>query len=471
MIFDIDQRKGTAFVHTSGQQMSYKELTKFIIDVKKRNLERSVAIILSDNNIESITMFLALVETNVIPLMVGATIHPDLLQTYIETYFPHYIYVPKNKKDLFKDTKVILENGEYVFLETINKAYPLNNKLAFLLSTSGTTGSPKLVRHSKKNLIESANNMAKALRLTNEERALASLPLYFTQGLNVILSNLCVGATIFLSSLSLMDQRFWKFLKDWEITSISGVPFSYEVMIRLGLLKMELPNLKIINQGGGRLSDQMFGEIASYCKSRGKFFIPTYGSTETTSRMCFLTPELSEKKIGSIGSPVPNGRIELIGANRELIKEAYTNGELIYYGPNVTLGYAYNKDDLTKGDERNSRYATGDIAYFDEDGCYFIVGRKGRFAKIFGYRLGLDEIEKMIKDAFSISVACIERDQQISIYMDNKEGKIDSRDIIKYLSKKTGLVGTVFKVTALDEIPRNNYGKILYSELERLEKA
>lgn len=467
MIFNLDQRKGLALRDTNGREMTYEELAAQIKEVCNLHLPRSVVFILADNNVESLTFFLSTIEAGIVPLMINADLDPALLSMYVRTYRPRCIVRPDNHTPIEGEIKSIFRIGHYVMMECGNEIYPLHSELAFLLSTSGTTGSPKLVRHRYSNMTDNASNVAAAFQFTEKDRALANLPIYFTQGLNVALANLCVGAVVVLSNLSLMSKAFWQLLKNEKITSITGVPFSYEVMIRLGLLKMDLPDLKVINEGGGRLSNHVFQAIAEYAARTGKKFIPTYGATETTSRMAYLPAELALRKTGSIGKPLPHGRIELIDEDGNLVKEPNRQGELVYYGPNVTLGYAWNKEDLLKGDERHGRYATGDIAYFDEDGCYFIVGRKGRFTKIFGYRIGLDELEKILKDQFSLSFACTGDDHNVFIYIDQP---VNAREVAGFLSEKLGLLISVFKVMHVSRIPRNSYGKILYKELEHVKQ-
>lgn len=463
MIFNLDNRQGLALKDTNGRAMTYQELAAQIENMKGLNPERAVAFILADNNIESLALFLAMVESGIVPLMLNADLDKDLLEMYIRSYEPLYIARSNNHYPVSGENHVIFKLGNYVVVTCDHDSYPIHEELSFLLSTSGTTGSPKLVRHKYSNMTENAKNVAEVFHFTKADHALANLPIYFTQGLNVALANLSVGATVVLSNLSLMSREFWNLLKEEKIASITGVPFSYEVMVRLGLLRMDLPDLRIINEGGGRLNNRIFHAIAEYAERNGKQFIPTYGATETTSRMAYLPPELAIYKTGSIGRPLPHGRIELVAEDGSIIDRPNNQGELVYYGPNVTMGYAFNKADLAKGDDRNGRYATGDIAYFDEDGCFFIVGRKGRFTKIFGYRIGLDELEKILKDQFNMEFACIGNDQNIFIYTDQM---VDSKQITGFLSDKLGLLNSIFKVVRINQIPRNSYGKILYKSLE-----
>ena len=107
-----------------------------------------------------------------------------------------------------------------------------------------------------------------------------------------------------------------------------------------------------------------------------------YGAAEATARMGYLPPEDAIRKTGAMGIAIPGGRFSLVDEDGAEIETADTVGELVYYGANVTLGYAMCGADLARGDERNGRYETGDLARRDEDGYYSIVGRKRRFLKL-----------------------------------------------------------------------------------------
>lgn len=468
MLFCNGSKDTIALQDALGRKITYKELEELGTDFSTKNFDRGVVFILADNDIESILGFLLSVNVRLVPLLLNANIDTELLNKYFDIYKPQYIFAKEERTYGLNDFTKVYQVEKYGLFQTGYPKYFLNDELAFLLSTSGTTGSPKLVRHSYKNLVESAKNVAQALQLSAKEKALAALPIYFTQGLNVVLSNLYVGATVLVSNFSLMQKEFWRFVKDYKATSITGVPYSYEIMLRLGFLEMELPDLKIINQGGGRLNDILFKRIAEYAVKNGKKFIATYGSTETTSRMCFLPPELAISKTGSIGKTIFTGSIKLIDNNGNIISKPNEIGEIVYSGPNVTMGYANSIEDLALGDLKGGKHYTGDVAYFDDDGCYFIVGRKGRFVKIYGYRISLDEIEKILKDAFKNNFACSGNDKKITIFVENQLLKSD--EIIKLISEKLGLIKTAFSVQYVDKLPRNSYGKILYKNLENGEK-
>jgi acyl-CoA synthetase (AMP-forming)/AMP-acid ligase II len=189
-----------------------------------------------------------------------------------------------------------------------------------------------------------------------------------------------------------------------------------------------------------------------------------YGQTEATARMSYLPYKKSLEKCGSIGIAIPNGKFFLINEENKKITDCNRVGELGYAGKNVSLGYAEEAKDLAKGDENHEVLLTGDMAKVDEDGFYWLVGRKKRFLKIYGNRINLDETEDIAKTRFcDVDLACSGVDDKIHVYVtDNKI--VD--DVRQYLSDKLGLNHKAISVKYIKEIPKNESGKTAYKDLD-----
>ena len=466
MFLDIDKhnQNKTAIKDDSGYSLTYGDVCKTVEEIKNLNLPRSVIFNLCENCAGSLVGYLAFENNKQVPLLLSAKLDEELLNNLESMYQPSYYWVPEWKEHDIKGEEVYSSNG-YVLIKTQYEPYPLNEKLSMLLTTSGSTGSPKLVRHKYGNLEANAENVAKVFSWRpDEEIGICDLPMNYTMGLNVINSHLVIGASVLMVKANLMDADFWEFIKINGGTSFCGVPFSYEIMRRIGFDKMELPDLYTLAEGGGKLTDKMFKWVATYAKDKGKRFCATFGTSETSARMAFLDPEMALEKIGSIGKAIPNGELFLL--DEVVSEDGSTTGELGYRGPNVTMGYAQNRDDLMKDDEFCGEYHTGDIAKRDPDGYYYIVGRKGRFLKLFGLRVSLDETERILKTQYpNVDLACTGNDKQMNIFVTDNELK---DEIIPFISKKTNLHNSAFKVYVIDKIPRNNYGKVLIAELEKI---
>ena len=203
-------------------------------------------------------------------------------------------------------------------------------------------------------------------------------------------------------------------------------------------------------------------KFAEYCRDNGKRWVATYGQSEGTARMAWLPEEYAISKMGSIGIVVPNGHLSLRDAEGNEIEESPSTGEMCYRGSNVTMGYAKKREDLALGDERNGFLPTGDIAYRDADGFYFIKGRMGRFLKIFGNRIGLDECEQILRSHVSCEVACCGTDESIIVYLTDQSQKDTA---LTALINAIKVPAKVIETMIIDCLNKNEAGKILYSKL------
>ena len=451
-----------------GQSISYRELDEFCDRIGVCVKERSVVFSLCDNSIGAISGYIAFLAGGVVPLLLDRHIEEALRNHLIENYEPEYLYMQEKMQDDFGEMRCIHRERGYVLLETgYNRKYKLYKDLALLLTTSGSTGSPKLVRQSYENIQANAESIAKYLEITRTERPITTLPMNYTYGLSIINSHILCGGTILATNYTLMDRRFWDFFKKGEATSFGGVPYTYEMLKKLRFFRMDLPSLRTMTQAGGKMSPELHREFAEYAAESGKKFIVMYGQCEATARMAYLPAEKAVEKYGSMGIAIPGGKLELVDTEGRVIESADVAGELVYTGKNVTLGYAEKAEDLAKGDERFGRLETGDIAKRDQEGYYYIVGRKKRFLKIFGNRVNLDEIEGMIKREFgeNMDCACGGVDDKLYVFIAG-----DSEEMVEqlrqFLTKKTRLHPSAIVVKMLEQIPKNEAGQTLYGELE-----
>lgn len=460
MFLDIDKKDKShvAIIDSLGIQITYGGLTDFSEEYFSVIQKRTLIFILSENCIGSAAGYIASLSGRIVPLLLSSGIDRGLLANLIAIYRPEYLWIPSSLSENFHYRKIFEKFG-YLLLKTGFDTPELYDDLSLLLTTSGSTGSPKLVRHSYSNVETNARNVAASAGYTAEDRGIASLPMNFTMGLFVVTSHLYKGAKVLLTHHALNDRNFWQFIKDNRATNFSGVPYNYEILYKLRFLSMNLPDLRLLIVGGGKLKADLFKEFAEFAQKTGRRFIAGYGQTEGTSRMAFLEPEMAVKKTGSIGKALFEGTFSLINEEGEEISESEAVGELVYRGPNVTLGYALTRDDLTRGDENKGVLHTGDIAKRDSDGYYFIVGRISRFLKLYGLRIGLDETEHLIRSEFDIECMCTGNDDKMTIKITDKAFKDQIHD---FITKKTGLFHTAIEVIVIDKIPRNESGKIIY---------
>lgn len=455
MFLDLDKkdRAAVAVIDDSGAQLTYGEICDFSAEFAARLPVRSLIFLLAENRIGSLLGYTACLSERIVPLILSAKTETGLYERLRDLYRPAYLWAPEEMA--FPYEPVFAAWG-YKLLKTGFDSAPLYEDLALLLPTSGSTGSPKLVRHSYRNIEANADNVRRLFGLTADERAMAVLPMHYTMGLSVIASHLLAGATLLLSGRSLLDRGFWAMLK--EATSFTGVPYSYELLMKMRFTRMDLPNLRVITQGGGKLTPEMFTALAEYARDKGKRFIATYGQSECTARMAYLPAERALEKTCSIGIAEPGGQLSIIDADGVETFEGEATGEMVYRGENVTLGYANGLEDLLKGDENHGVRRTGDLARRDADGCYFIVGRLGRFLKIFGLRIGLDEVENLVKAEFKADCYCKGDDERLVVLV--TDPALADR-LPAFIEEKTHLFHKNIEVRLVDKILRNEAGKVI----------
>mgnify|MGYP000153703058 FL=1 len=463
MILGLNERPqdAVAAIDASGAILRYGELLSFSERIGSLLPARSLLFLLTENNVGGIAWSMGCINSGNVPLILNAHIEEGLYCNLFEIYRPSYVCLPTSMASALQ-YEIVCENYGYTLLHTGMKPCALHTDLSHLLPTSGSTGSPKLVRHKYENIGGAALNISTFFGLTSDDRPLLVLPLYYTMGLSVVFSHLYVGATVLITNQSMTDKAFWNFMKEQRATSFTGVPYSFEILNLMRFFRMDLPDLTLLTQGGGKMPHQLNLKFAEYCRDNGKRWIATYGQSEGTARMAYLPAEWAIEKVGSIGRAVPNAELSLIDREGNLIEEANTEGEMCYRGKNVTMGYARSREDLLLGDERNGFMRTGDLAYRDEDGCYYIVGRMGRFLKLFGMRIGLDECEQIIKGKYPIECACVGTDEKMTVYLTDEQYATAVKEV---LVEKTKLVASAFEIKVIDEIPKNEAGKILYSKL------
>lgn len=452
-----------ACITPAGESLTYARLEELSCSLAEVLQSDSLTFILCKNTPAALVGYVAALQKHSVGLLLNAEMDVALLRNLIEVYQPQQIWLPTAKMQEWVSLgyREILSYAEYVLLRCDIMAQALPQELAILLTTSGSTGSPKLVRLSHENLLSNAISIQQYLQISDSERPITSLPMYYSYGLSVINSHLISGATLLLTENSYVEQSFWEFARLQSATSFAGVPYTYEILKKLKVIKSDLPCLKTFTQAGGKLSEPLIKYFTENLFAQGKRFFVMYGQTEATARMSYMPLDRALQKIGSVGIAIPNGRF-YVENDGKIIEEPNQVGELVYQGKNVSLGYATSKEHLYCGDDNHGTLHTGDLAYLDADGFVYIVGRTKRFIKLFGNRISLDYLENLIQAQFGIAVACVGTDEKMIVYTTDSESR---NDLLKYLVATTHLQHSAFDIRYIKHIPHSETGKILYNSL------
>ncbi|MEI7481705.1 MAG: AMP-binding protein [Elusimicrobiota bacterium] len=461
---DIDVfNASTAIISENSEHFTYAELLAASDALKDHIPGRCLVFSVCENSIESVVGYIGFLRGRIVPILLHNGINREAFDNLLRTYKPACIWLPREKAKAANWGQEVYRYGNYVLLKTAHVIdYTIHDDLALLLSTSGSTGSPKSVRQSYKNIDSNANAIAQYLGITQTDRPITTLPMSYTYALSIINSHFLKGCAIILTSKTLMDKSFWGLLKTKEATTFGGVPYVYEMLKKLRFSRMELPSLKVLTQAGGKMAAELAREFATICEQKSIRFLVMYGQTEATARMSYLPAEHAIHKAGSMGIAIPGGEFWLEDDGGNVIAGSDTVGELVYKGDNVSMGYAESCRDLCKGDENGGVLKTGDMAKRDADGFYYVVGRKKRFLKLFGNRVNLDEVEHLINGA-GYTCACAGADDHLRIYTSDKE---DHAAIKNLVAERTGIHPSAFEVICIESLPRNEAGKVLYSALK-----
>jgi len=454
----------TACISSTGRSVTYGELEGLAKRISSHVESKRLVFSLCRTSIGSIAGYIAFMNNGDPSLLLDADIDKQAFYNLVKTYHPEYLWVPADS-ELTPDTEMVYETEGYVLYRIQNdKPTPVADDLALLLATSGSLGSPKLVRLTRKNLRSNALSIIEYLGITNKERPILGLPMHYAFGLSVINTHLMTGATLLLSKRSFVEREFWQFAIENCFTSYSGVPYAFEVIKRMKIWEREMPSLRTLTQAGGMLNRETVRFFSETFAPRGAKLYIMYGQAEATARISYLPPEQLKERPGSIGKAIPGGLLSLTDENGREITTPGTVGEMVYRGVNVSLGYAECAADLMKGDENGGVVHTGDLAYRDSDGYYYITGRKGRFVKLFGHRIGLDYAEELLEPLLGECYCCGD-DSHLTIYTTNSEVEVTIR-AIDLLSSRTRIPRKAFSAHRIEVIPRNEAGKVLYEKLK-----
>ncbi len=429
----------TALIAGDGRRISYAALAA-AADAVPLPAQPTLAMLAITPTIESITLYLALLRGR----------HPVILVDDVDSL------VGRAVRDLYRPW---LPGQDWAAVPST----PLHPELAVLLSTSGSTGSPKLVRLSHRAIAANAASIATYLDIGPADRAITSLPLHYSYGLSVLHSHLSAGAATILTDASVADAEFWALFEREGATHLAGVPYSYELLDRGGFRDRALPSLRTLTQAGGRLPQHRVAQFADWAAARGVRFFVMYGQTEATARIAYLPPELAASHSDCIGVAIPGGQLHLRRADGG--DAGNGPGELVYRGANVMMGYATSPADLA-APAQPPELATGDLAERTPEGLFRITGRMNRFSKLFGLRISHDEVERRLTADGLIAMVSGD-DSALAVVI---EGAVPP-GLAATLAARHGLPASAIRVVGVASLPRLPSGKADYAAARALAAA
>ena len=421
--------------------LTYAELAGLVAQRSEQfGGDRRLVLLAGSNRMDAVIWYLAALAGGH-PVLLANARSIDAVASLVANYDPDVVIGPSRES-----------GGTWTLTERRRgSCHDLHPDLALLLSTSGSTGSQKLARLSADNLQSNAEAIVEYLGIGPQDRAITSLPMAYCYGLSVINSHLAAGASVVLTERSVVEPAFWELAGATGVTSFAGVPYTFDLLDRVGFAEMDLPTLRYVTQAGGRLAPDRVRAYAELGRRRGWRLFVMYGQTEATARMAFLPPDLATDHPESIGVPIPGGVLDI-----ESVADAPDAvGELVYRGPNVMLGYAHHASDLAAG-RTVHELRTGDLGRLTDDGLYEIVGRRESWLKVAGLRIDTQRVEQLLDGAARAS-AVVGNDEGLIVAV---EGARDPSRLARDLSGRIGLPSEAVMVHVVDELPRLANGKV-----------
>ena len=420
------------------------------LDIKSKN----IIFFLIENSKESISFYFQLIKSGTVPILFSSDTNEELLHNLYQKYEPNYILSCKKiSLNKFK-IKLLKKFNRYNLYSSIKKFnHQIHKDLCLMMSTSGSTGSPKLVKISYENVLENTKSICKFLSINEKHTTITTLQPHYTFGLSIINTHILQGAKIIINNNTLFEKNFWKKCLKFRVNSFGAVSFMYEILEKIKFEKFNLPDLKYLTHAGSKLNKPLHNYINNVCSKKNYKFISMYGQTEATSRISYLSWKYSKKKISSIGKAIPGGKL--------FIKDKKKIGEICYMGKNIMMGYANNFKDLNIKEKINILH-TGDFGYKDHDNFFYLKGRKDRFIKIYGHRVNLDEIDNFLSNE-GFKTCSILKKNKIIIYYEKNSLNLKIKNLI---SKKFNLSQNFFNTKELLKIPLTSSGKVKFSKLK-----
>lgn len=429
-------------LHASQGSLTYAELARQVAEVARAYAgARRLVLLAPRNDVPSVVEYLGALAADQVVLLTGEA----GVETLRAAYRPDVVVGPGGRGRVPESS-----------------AHHLHPDLALLMTTSGSTGSPKLVRLGRDALLANATAIAAGLGIRADDVAATTLPLHYCYGLSVLHSHLLGGAALLLTEDSVLQDSFWAAVAEHRVTTIPGVPHTFELLERSGFAERDLPSLRCLTQAGGAMAPERVRAFAELGRRRGFDLFVMYGATEATARMAILPSELAARAPESVGLPLPGTAFTLAPADHPDPQV----GELVFHGPNVMLGYAEAPADLARGRTTEALH-TGDLARQRPDGLWEIVGRSARIAKVCGLRIDLDHLERVLAGQGTV-VALADGGDRLVAGVVTGARPVDPARVAAATSACCGLPAGAVEVVPVADLPRLENGKVDHRALARL---
>lgn len=342
----------------------------------------------------------------------------------------------------------------------------ISEDIAAILYTSGSTGNQKGVVLTHGNMLFSLTSIISYLNLQKEDTILSTIPLSFDYGLYQMLMGFSLGAKLVLEEENIWSFDLLRKVEKFKGTVLPVVPTLVNLFHAfIDKVKFDLSNIRMVTSTAERLKLENIKVLQMLFPNAQIFSM--YGLTEC-KRCTFLPPHMLEEKKGSTGKAIPNSEIRIIDMSGRF-SPPFEEGELVIRGANVMRGYWKNQEETDKSfhfDEFGNKWLrSGDYGYLDEDGYFFLLGRRDSVVKIRGMKVSLIELEEIISKCPSVNeVGVVTKNlqrepEQIIAFVSTKE-KISLNEVQKFCRENLRDFQIPSEIRFLETLPKSLNGKI-----------
>lgn len=366
------------------------------------------------------------------------------------------VCAPFNEK--MKTFTNIIENGNLLMEKPVIQA----DDPAVILYTSGTTGKPKGAMLTHNNLYSNARDIGSYLQFTEQDKLIATLPMFHVFCLTVVVNASIVSGGTILIMPKFSPKEVFRVASKYDATVFAGVPTMYNFLYQTrNGHTADFHNMRLCISGGASLPVALLENFEKAFQVR---ISEGYGLSEASPVTCF-NPLDRPRKAGSIGRSIWNVENKIVNELGEEVGIGEV-GELIVRGPNVMKGY-YKMPEETAATIRDGWLYTGDLARMDEEGYFYIVDRKKDLILVGGYNVYPREIEevlykhKSVAEAIVVGVPDESFGEAVKAYVVMNEDSVSKEELIHYCSAHLAKYKVPSAIVFLDELPKNTTGKIL----------
>ena len=394
-----------------------------------------------------------------IDLIITSLQHRDFLKECLSDYKYKIMLLFTEDQNI----EIIDNDKEFIGKSDVIKNTGIEDDVAIMLHTSGTTSNPKRVMLTHKNLLSNVESNIASLDLSSNDKVLIALPMYFGYcNTAQFLTHLYLGASMVILDSVFLPKQFFQIVEKEKITNFTGVPSMLLMLLDYRYSeKYDFSSLRYACFGGGKMPVEKLKQLIEKYPSIG--FVQTYGQTECSPRVTALLPQDALRKIGSVGKPIPYVDVQILDENNKTLSQNEI-GEIVVNGKNTMRGY-YKQHKITEETIMNGWLHTGDLGYFDEEGYLYLTGRIKNIIISGGTNIYPEEIEQLLLQHECVDdVYVIGEEHQMMGEMPVAKVVLKSditiTELKQYCSERLANYKVPIRFDFVDNLPKTYNGKI-----------